>query len=46
MDPGVEIQANFIDMVLTDSYLKELNLWLYLLVEIILQIGYGFFLNS
>ncbi|MDD2250607.1 MAG: adenylate/guanylate cyclase domain-containing protein [Candidatus Cloacimonetes bacterium] len=40
--PGVEIQANFIDMVLTDSYLKELNLWLYLLVEIILLIGLWF----
>jgi adenylate cyclase len=29
-------------MVLTDSYLKELNLWLYLLVEIILLIGLWF----
>ncbi|MEN6444733.1 MAG: adenylate/guanylate cyclase domain-containing protein, partial [Candidatus Cloacimonas sp.] len=40
--PGVEIQANFIDMVLAGNYLKKLNFWLYLLIEIVLLIGLWF----
>ena len=36
---GVEIQANFLDMVLTGNYLKKLNPWLFLLIEIILLLG-------
>jgi len=39
---GVEIQANFLDMVLTENYLKKLNPWLFLLIEVILLIGLWF----
>ncbi len=39
---GVEIQANFLDMVLTGNYLKKLNPWLFLLIEVVLLIGLWF----
>jgi len=32
---GVEIHANFIEMVLSGKYLKTINLWLFLLVEVL-----------
>jgi adenylate cyclase len=34
--PGVEIHANFIEMVRNDDYLTEFNSWLYLAIEFIL----------
>ncbi|MDP3115075.1 MAG: adenylate/guanylate cyclase domain-containing protein [Candidatus Cloacimonadaceae bacterium] len=36
LTPGVEIHANFIEMVHQGDYLSRLNLWLYLLGEFIL----------
>ncbi|MDZ4181576.1 MAG: adenylate/guanylate cyclase domain-containing protein, partial [Candidatus Cloacimonadaceae bacterium] len=34
LTPGVEIHANFIEMVHRDDYLSRLNPWLYLLLEL------------
>ena len=36
--PGVEIHANFIEMVLHDNYLTTINPWLFLLFELLLLI--------
>ncbi len=38
--PGVEIHANFIEMVLSNRYLKEINPLLYLAIELLLLIGF------
>lgn len=36
--PGVEIHANFMEMVLQEKYLHALNFWLYLTIQILLAI--------
>lgn len=40
--PGVEIHANFIDMVLRGDYLKTINPWLFVLLELLTIIAVWF----
>ena len=42
---GVEIHANFIEMVRNRNFLYNLNVWLYVLIEFILAIGIFFLLS-
>lgn len=44
--PGVEIHANFIEMVLNEDYLGEVNHLLYLLIELIILVIMWFTFNK
>lgn len=42
---GVEIHANFIEMVRNNNYLYNINIWLFTLLELILAIGFFILLS-
>lgn len=42
---GVEIHANFLEMVKRGNYLKSLNVWVYFIFEMLLAIGLFFLLS-
>jgi len=44
--PGVEIHANFIDMVMSGNYLHKVNPWLFAALELLLIAGAWFLLRA